>query len=272
MWTASQCTFPDSIRAFRSSGCELSILPLNAYGLQLDERRIEQLARSCPLAQNRRGAILAPYGRGTHEWFPRRNDYGQPDGGGRRSLGAYNRCGCKRSGERPSWPGSESEGFLAALGLLAMRAVCYTLELEKSALLALLLVAKLGGQRGAWQLRASPPSCLPGYCPRMAHSRSLASITDWRWRFPSLGRSWAAWWWKGINRSIAGLRPRIRIGKQLEDWCRRGESNPRPRDYETLALPLSYAGMMVLFMLRTRRRMCQGVVSCGPTNGIYPRR
>jgi hypothetical protein len=25
-------------------------------------------------------------------------------------------------------------------------------------------------------------------------------------------------------------------------WCRRGESNPRPRDYETLALPLSYAG------------------------------
>ena len=27
-----------------------------------------------------------------------------------------------------------------------------------------------------------------------------------------------------------------------EKWCRRGESNPRPRDYETLALPLSYAG------------------------------
>jgi hypothetical protein len=26
-------------------------------------------------------------------------------------------------------------------------------------------------------------------------------------------------------------------------WCRRGESNPRPRDYETLALPLSYAGL-----------------------------
>ena len=25
-------------------------------------------------------------------------------------------------------------------------------------------------------------------------------------------------------------------------WCRRRESNPRPRDYETLALPLSYAG------------------------------
>ena len=27
-----------------------------------------------------------------------------------------------------------------------------------------------------------------------------------------------------------------------KDWCRRRESNPRPRDYETLALPLSYAG------------------------------
>ena len=42
-------------------------------------------------------------------------------------------------------------------------------------------------------------------------------------------------------------------------WCRRGESNPRPRDYETLALPLSYAGLMQFFMLRIRRRMCQGV-------------
>jgi hypothetical protein len=32
-----------------------------------------------------------------------------------------------------------------------------------------------------------------------------------------------------------------RLGAAVE-WCRRGESNPRPRDYETLALPLSYAG------------------------------
>jgi hypothetical protein len=29
---------------------------------------------------------------------------------------------------------------------------------------------------------------------------------------------------------------------EKSEWCRRGESNPRPRDYETLALPLSYAG------------------------------
>ena len=33
-------------------------------------------------------------------------------------------------------------------------------------------------------------------------------------------------------------------------WCRRGESNPRPRDYETLALPLSYAGTRPFFMVR----------------------
>ena len=30
---------------------------------------------------------------------------------------------------------------------------------------------------------------------------------------------------------------------KTKGWCRRGESNPRPRDYETLALPLSYAGI-----------------------------
>src|SRR5712692_2340897 len=37
------------------------------------------------------------------------------------------------------------------------------------------------------------------------------------------------------------IRKVVRQGRQME-WCRRGESNPRPRDYETLALPLSYAG------------------------------
>ena len=42
-----------------------------------------------------------------------------------------------------------------------------------------------------------------------------------------------------------GLRKAHRIlSKYLKnEWCRRGESNPRPRDYETLALPLSYAGL-----------------------------
>ena len=62
-----------------------------------------------------------------------------------------------------------------------------------------------------------------------------------------------------------------------EKWCRRRESNPRPRDYETLALPLSYAGLKQFFMLRIRVRKCQGVVSGahskasdrgGPTRGV----
>ena len=44
-----------------------------------------------------------------------------------------------------------------------------------------------------------------------------------------------------------------------EKWCRRGESNPRPRDYETLALPLSYAGFRQPFMLRIRLQRCQGL-------------
>jgi hypothetical protein len=47
------------------------------------------------------------------------------------------------------------------------------------------------------------------------------------------------------------------------NWCRRGESNPRPRDYETLALPLSYAGLKQSFMLRTRRQMCQAFSAYG---------
>ena len=39
-----------------------------------------------------------------------------------------------------------------------------------------------------------------------------------------------------------GVFERVRIRPKQDSWCRRGESNPRPRDYETLALPLSYAG------------------------------
>src|ERR1700720_733593 len=43
-------------------------------------------------------------------------------------------------------------------------------------------------------------------------------------------------------------------------WCRRGESNPRPRDYETLALPLSYAGTGGLAMLKASSAKCQGIL------------
>src|SRR5690242_18520879 len=42
----------------------------------------------------------------------------------------------------------------------------------------------------------------------------------------------------GFSRTIS----KRKSGKSGRSWCRRGESNPRPRDYETLALPLSYAG------------------------------
>jgi hypothetical protein len=45
-----------------------------------------------------------------------------------------------------------------------------------------------------------------------------------------------------------------------KEWCRRGESNPRPRDYETLALPLSYAGIGQFSMLRSNARECQAQV------------
>ena len=39
-----------------------------------------------------------------------------------------------------------------------------------------------------------------------------------------------------------GIRRRYVFWAKQKVWCRRRESNPRPRDYETLALPLSYAG------------------------------
>jgi hypothetical protein len=64
----------------------------------------------------------------------------------------------------------------------------------------------------------------------------------------------------GNLRCNAGYDRGSRSRRDPEDWCRRGESNPRPRDYETLALPLSYAGIRQFFMLRTHLRGCQGVV------------
>jgi hypothetical protein len=40
-------------------------------------------------------------------------------------------------------------------------------------------------------------------------------------------------------------------------WCRRRDSNSRPRDYETLALPLSYTGKKQRPMLRMLSNHCQ---------------
>src|SRR3981189_2488857 len=81
----------------------------------------------------------------------------------------------------------------------------------------------------------------------------------WPLRSPCRELSWEVSSWKEINGSRDG--PRILTDKRVQNWCRRGESNPRPRDYETLALPLSYAGVTQFFMLRIRLRTCQGIVA-----------
>jgi integrase/recombinase XerD len=52
---------------------------------------------------------------------------------------------------------------------------------------------------------------------------------------------------KGTPEVHDGKRQINRLDFNLLNWCRRGESNPRPRDYETLALPLSYAGREATF-------------------------
>jgi hypothetical protein len=59
------------------------------------------------------------------------------------------------------------------------------------------------------------------------------------------------------------------ISRKKQKWCRRGESNPRPRDYETLALPLSYAGTGITSMLKVGSAQCQGVGAGGIEN-VYP--
>ncbi len=43
-----------------------------------------------------------------------------------------------------------------------------------------------------------------------------------------------------LPQSFSGVRWKVHW--RGSNWCRRRDSNSRPRDYETLALPLSYAG------------------------------
>jgi hypothetical protein len=60
----------------------------------------------------------------------------------------------------------------------------------------------------------------------------------------------------------AQYNPRGARQRQLgKAWCRRGESNPRPRDYETLALPLSYAGMVILNATKSRTKVSRRVLT-----------
>ena len=98
-----------------------------------------------------RGAILAQYRRVPREQFPRRFDYRRPYRDGRGTPGAADRRGCKGSGEHLARSSSQAKGIFGAFVLLAVCGVCYTLDLDKSALLALLLsvllIAKLGGAK-----------------------------------------------------------------------------------------------------------------------------
>lgn len=89
--------------------------------------------------------------------------------------------------------------FLAALVLLAICGVCYTLELEKSALLALLLsvllIAKLGGSKKGIAAAGIAAVMLAWFLPPN-DSLTVTGldnwITAWPWRSSSWGRSWAA--------------------------------------------------------------------------------
>src|SRR3974390_2413566 len=62
---------------------------------------------------------------------------------------------------------------------------------------------------------------------------------------------------KGTGRVHAETRACNSFQIKKKEWCRRGESNPRPRDYETLALPLSYAGVRQFSIVRSNREECQ---------------
>jgi hypothetical protein len=154
-------------------------------------------------------------------------------------------AGIKSPERTPAGQVSHRKVFLATVVLLAICGICYSFDLEKSALLALLLsvlmIAKLGGSKRGIVAAGIAAAMLAWFLPP---NGSL-------WRFSSSGRSWQASSRKGTSGSNAGLPAPTRIGSKGNEWCRRGESNPRPRDYETLALPLSYAGKLQFFMLRT---------------------
>jgi hypothetical protein len=66
---------------------------------------------------------------------------------------------------------------------------------------------------------------------------------------------------RDVDEPMAAVRSKAFDGNaQRLKWCRRGESNPRPRDYETLALPLSYAGAATIVDAKVRFEKCQGAM------------
>ena len=66
----------------------------------------------------------------------------------------------------------------------------------------------------------------------------------------------------GVGGIHVGAGGRLAQGSEFA-WCRRGESNPQPRDYETLALPLSYAGTDAILNARSHARKCQDARQLG---------
>ncbi len=84
---------------------------------------------------------------------------------------------------------SNPKVYLAAIVLLAICAVCYTFDLEKSALLALLLsvllIAKLGGSKQGIAAAALAAVILAWFLPPVVHFRSSAWITAWPWLYSS---------------------------------------------------------------------------------------
>ena len=65
-------------------------------------------------------------------------------------------------------------------------------------------------------------------------------------------RNWTAWWRGDIERPMIVLEARTILAgptfrpaecKSLKDWSRRSGLNRGPADYESAALPLSYAGI-----------------------------
>jgi hypothetical protein len=52
-------------------------------------------------------------------------------------------------------------------------------------------------------------------------------------------------------------------------WCQRRESNPRPKAYESSALPLSYSGVEAVFISRTQPALSNGN-SATPVFAVHP--
>src|SRR5437899_1842601 len=97
-------------------------------------------------------------------------------------------------------------------------------------------------------------------CCRMRARPVNQSAQSWVLWAPETYDSWQPVRDKGefkrMRRELARVFYRLEIM-----WCRRGESNPRPRDYETLALPLSYAGTKASYLCY--EAACKGVKESG---------